>query len=82
MSDRKAEDTVGDIAGCSRSTVKNIIGADTSDFTDGRGHETGRKIAVDKEEELKSISINALKEAMEIGKPVSSKDFRILLMEF
>jgi len=79
--DTEIQEMVADIAGCCRASVSSIVREDSIESEDQRGHVMKRKIPEDIEEEVKQSVVSQLKQALDQGIPISSKDVRSWIEE-
>ena len=72
---------IAEVAGCSISSIFKIIKEDSIGKEDLRGHNMPKKISDEIEEEIKLNMVAHLKDALNQGTPISSKDIRSWLEE-
>jgi len=81
LSETKLCQTIGDIACCSKSLVQTIIKEDEVDLRDRRGHTMPKILNESIEEEVKESAVQHIKENLENGIPISTKDLRSWINE-
>lgn len=79
MTDWNLMNMVADCSGCSYPTIKTIIESDSAQVKDERGHTKLAKINMEEEEDLKDDILRHVKNSLQSGKPVVSKDVRAWL---
>ena len=79
--DEAVVDLVREVSGCNLDSISSIIESDTFAVKDNRGHDLRRVLTPEVEEEAKDLVVRTLRNELEAGIPVSSKDVRAWLRE-
>lgn len=79
--DNDLRNLVANIACCSIDSVNAILNADTYSVEDNRGHSMPKKFSQREEETIRTEIVENLKNDLEKGVPVSSKNIRAWLKE-